>query len=65
MARTFKDNNGEKHDLDYLLGNFTVTLGLDEDIVTGETSGYCVLLDDETRIDVNEATYNAVKKIIG
>lgn len=64
MARTFKDLNGEKHDFDYLVGEFTVTLGVDEDIVSGETSGYYVLLDDEGRIDIDEATYNAIEKLL-
>lgn len=64
MARTFKDMIGEKHNLDHLLNEFTVTVDADADIVSGEISGYCVLLDDEQRIEVNEETYNALKKIL-
>ncbi len=65
MAKIFKDTNGNKHDLDTLSKDFKVTVELDEDIVTGEVAGYGVLLDDERNMDVNEDTYNALKKILG
>lgn len=64
MARTFKDTMGNRHDLDALLDRFTVTLELDEDIVTGEVTGYGVLLDDERTMDVNEVEYEVLKKIL-
>lgn len=65
MARTFKDTMGNIHDLDALLEDFKLSLEVDEDIVTGFVTGYGVLLDDERKMDVNEATYDALKKILG
>ena len=65
MARTFKDTMGNIHDLDALSEDFSISLELDEDIVTGDVTGYGVLLDDERKMDVNEATYDALKKILG
>lgn len=65
MAKIFEDSYGKKHNLDALMENFTVTLELDEDIVSGNIVGYGVLLDDEREFDINETTYNALKKILG
>lgn len=65
MAKIFEDSYGKKHNLDALMENFTVTLELDEDIVSGNIVGYGVLLDDEREFDIDETTYNALKKILG
>ena len=47
MARTFKDINGNTYSLDNLQENYRVEVGVDTDIVTGEPTGYTVILDGE------------------
>lgn len=64
MARTFTDVYGNKYNLDVLMESFRVEVDCDTDIVTGEPSGYVVLLDGEEKYEVSGAVYEALKKIL-
>ena len=62
MARTFKDINGNTYSLDNLQENYRVEVGVDTDIVTGEPTGYTVILDGEETYQISEAVYEALKQ---
>lgn len=64
MARTFKDINGNTYSLDNLQENYRVEVGVDTDIVTGEPTGYTVILDGEETYQISEAVYEALKQIL-
>lgn len=64
MARTFKDINGNTYSLDNLQENYRVEVGVDTDIVTGESTGYTVILDGEETYQISEAVYEALKQIL-
>lgn len=64
MARTFSDSQGTTHNLDHLMDNYTVEVDCHTDIVTGEASGYVVLLDGEERFDIEREVYEALSKIL-
>lgn len=64
MARTFSDRHGATHNLDHLMDNYKVEVDCHTDIVTGEVSGYVVLLDREERFDIEREVYEALSKIL-
>nr|WP_295576214.1 hypothetical protein [uncultured Intestinibacter sp.]DAY85378.1 MAG TPA: hypothetical protein [Caudoviricetes sp.] len=64
MARTFTDINGNRYSLENLQENFRVEVGVDTDIVTGEPTGYTVILDGEETYQISEEVYEALKQIL-
>lgn len=59
MAKTFTDKQGSVVEFD----KYEASVSVNEDIVTGRASGWCVTVGD-FRYEVEEQVYNAVKNYI-
>lgn len=65
MATTFNDIYGNRYSLESLQEKFRVEVGVDTDIVTGEPTGYTVILDGgEETYQISKEVYEALKQIL-